>query len=102
MLLEIVDREIAVLKKLEVELEEKADAKAKAWVKESSHDGSKIAEQIHRRHAAYDRMVHRNMAAVHKARVYEAQGWGTVRQARGTPARGEARSEHRRRTRGDG
>ena len=81
-LLEIVDREIAVLKKIEAELQEQADAKAKEWAKESSFDGSKTGEQIHRRHAAYDRMVHRNMAAVHKARVHDAQGWGIVRQTR--------------------
>ena len=36
-----------MLKKIEAELQEKADAKAKEWAKESSFDGSKTGEQIH-------------------------------------------------------
>ena len=83
MLLKIVDREIAVLKKLEAGFRRRPTRKPKEWAKESSHDGSKIGEQIHRRHAAYDRMVHRNMAAVHKARVHDKGGGSSGR--RGTP-----------------
>ena len=55
-----------------------------------SFDGSKTGEQIRRYHESCNRLVHRNSEAIKRARRWEAQGWGTVRQAR------ERRREERR------
>ncbi len=81
-LLEITDQAIARLKILEAHHREKAKAAAPLQVQAQSFDGSKLGEQIRRHHASYDRLVHRNSEAIKRARRHEAQGWGTVRQAR--------------------
>jgi hypothetical protein len=81
-LLEIVDQAIARLKMLEAHHREKAKAAAPGQVQAQSYDGSKTGEQIKRYHASCDRLVHRNMEAIKRARRYEAQGWDCVREAR--------------------
>jgi hypothetical protein len=81
-LLGIVDKAVARLEKLEAKHQKKADALAKQRAERLSHDGSKAGEQIHRHFMSYHRMVHRNIEAVKRARQYEAEGWGVVREAR--------------------
>ena len=90
-LLEITDQAIARLKMLEAHHREKAKASPGQVQQAQSFDGSKTGEQIRRYHGACDRLVHRNSEAIKRARRYEAQGWGTVRQAARTPERAEAR-----------
>ena len=96
-LLEIVDKAIERLRKLEAEHQKVADQLEAVQMSILSEDRSKTGEQFNRLLGSCSRLELRNIDAIHKIRRNEEQGWGRVRDERAQRKEERRREEERRR-----
>ncbi len=81
-LLEIVDKAIDRLLRLQAERREVADFLEEVQCNLPSHEERKTMAQIQRHRENANRLVVRNIEVIERARRYEAEGWGKARRER--------------------
>ena len=92
-LLEIIDRAIERLRRLEAERAEVADFVEELDGKIPSDQETKTVAGVQRHSGSCNRLMLRNLDAIDKARRYEAEGWGKTRQERESRRQGARRSK---------